>query len=83
MNPCQSATINIELPTLVTDTKSPDIPQTFTQVSNPATQGWKGLNLKMQRGIENAGYFYHELISKVGNAIGVADGEPYWNAYLG
>jgi hypothetical protein len=23
-----------------------------------------------------------QLISKVGKAIGVADGEPYWNAYL-
>ncbi|WP_461923590.1 hypothetical protein [Nostoc sp.] len=37
----------------------------------------------MRQGLDNAGQFYSELVSKIGNAIGVADGEPYWNRYLG
>ncbi|MEH1853384.1 MAG: hypothetical protein V7L11_17325 [Nostoc sp.] len=37
----------------------------------------------MQLGLNSAGDFYSELVSKVGEAVGVADGEPYWNAYLG
>ncbi|RCJ40660.1 hypothetical protein A6770_37425 [Nostoc minutum NIES-26] len=36
----------------------------------------------MRQGLESAGSFYTELVSKVGEAIGVADGEPVWNAYL-
>ncbi|MEA5504716.1 hypothetical protein VB735_16670 [Halotia wernerae UHCC 0503] len=69
-----SGSNNIELQTHVTDTD--DIPQTLTQ-------GWKGLKLRLQQGLESAGRFYQELVAKVGEAIGVADGEPYWNAYLG
>ncbi|MBC1219667.1 hypothetical protein GNF10_30130 [Nostoc sp. UCD121] len=26
---------------------------------------------------------WQQLVSKEGEAIGVADGEPYWNSYLG
>ncbi len=37
----------------------------------------------MRLGLDSAGRFYTELVSQVGEAIGVADGEPYWNAYLG
>ncbi|QLE45526.1 DUF3854 domain-containing protein (plasmid) [Nostoc sp. C052] len=45
--------------------------------------GWKGLKLKLQQGLDSAGRFYTELVSQVGSAVGVADGEPYWNGYLG
>ncbi|MEH1910520.1 MAG: hypothetical protein V7L05_17655 [Nostoc sp.] len=37
----------------------------------------------MQQGLDSAGRFYTELVSQVGVAVGVADGEPYWNGYLG
>jgi hypothetical protein len=74
---------NIVLPTQVIDTQSQDIPQTLTPVESPVTQGWKGLNLKMRLGLDSAGQFYQQLVSAVGAAIGVADGEPYWNGYLG
>ncbi|MEH1814130.1 MAG: hypothetical protein V7K26_15865 [Nostoc sp.] len=53
------------------------------QVKNPIAQGWKGLKLKMREGLDSAGRFYSELVSQVGEAIGIADGEPYWNGYLG
>ncbi|MHC0068017.1 plasmid replication protein, CyRepA1 family [Nostoc sp. UIC 10890] len=74
---------NIEFPTQVTGTISHDIPQTLNQVESPATHGWKGLKLKLQQGLDSIGSFYGELISTVGQAVGVADGEPYWNGYLG
>ena len=73
---------NIEFPTLIAGTISDDIPQTLNQVESPATQAWKGLKLKMHLGLDSAGRFYTELVSKVGEAVGVADGEPYWNGYL-
>jgi hypothetical protein len=44
--------------------------------------GWKGLKLQLQQGLENAGNLYQELISAVGNAIGVAEEEPIWNEYF-
>lgn len=34
-------------------------------------------------GLEGACQFYQELVDKIGDAIGVADGEPIWNGYLG
>ncbi|MHC5761505.1 hypothetical protein [Nostoc sp.] len=37
----------------------------------------------MRLGLDSAGRFYTELVSKEGEAIGVADSEPYWNGYLG
>ena len=78
-----SVTNNIEFPTQVTGTISHDIPQTLNQIESPATPGWKGLKLKLQQGLDSAGRFYTELVSQVGVAVGVADGEPYWNGYLG
>ena len=69
--------------TPVIDTTPQDIPQTLTPVESPVTQGWKGLNLKMRLGLDSAGQFYQQLVSTIGSAVGVADGEPYWNAYLG
>ncbi|MCC5655043.1 DUF3854 domain-containing protein [Nostoc sp. XA013] len=78
-----SVSNNIEFPTQVTGTISHDIPQTLNQVESPATHGWKGLKLKLQQGLDSIGSSYSELISKAGQAVGVADGEPYWNAYLG
>ncbi|WP_179077079.1 hypothetical protein [Nostoc sp. C057] len=78
-----SVTNNIELQTQVTGTISDDIPQTLNQVESPATQAWKGLKLKMREGLDSAGRFYQQMVSQLGEAIGVADGEPYWNAYLG
>ncbi|MBN3946191.1 MAG: hypothetical protein HWQ38_06755 [Nostoc sp. NMS7] len=74
---------NIVLTTPVTDTTPIDIPQTVTQVENPIAQGWKGLKLKMREGLDSAGRFYTELVSQVGEAVSVVDGEPFWNAYLG
>ncbi|MEA5504994.1 hypothetical protein VB735_18160 [Halotia wernerae UHCC 0503] len=65
---------NIELQTHVTDTH--DVPQTLTQA-------WKGLKLRLQQGLESVGQFYQELVAKVGEAVGVADSEPYWNACVG
>ncbi len=78
-----SVTNNISTTTPVIDTQSQDIPQTPTPVESSVTQGWKGLKLKMQQGLDSAGSFYNQLISQVGSAVGVADGEPYWNGYLG
>ena len=76
-----SVTNNIELQTPGIDTESLDIPQTFTQ-EDPEVLGWKGLKLKMREGLDSAGRFYTELVSQVGEAVGIADGEPYWNRYL-
>jgi hypothetical protein len=78
-----SVSNNISTTIPVIDTQSQDIPQTLTPVENPIAQCWKGLKLKMQQGLDSAGSFYSELVSKVGFSVGVADGEPYWNAYLG
>ena len=52
-------------------------------VSSPQRQAWKGLKLKLQQGLDSIGSSYSELVSTIGNAIGVADGEPFWNGYLG
>ena len=43
---------------------------------------WTGLKLKLQHGLQDAGRFYQEAVLEIGEAIGVADGEPFWNAYL-
>ena len=59
---------NIEFPTQVTDTTLQGIPQTLNQIESPATLGWKGLKLKLQQGLDSAGQFYSELVSKVGEA---------------
>ena len=37
----------------------------------------------MRLGLDSVGKFYQQLVSKEGEAVGVADGEPYWNGYLG
>ncbi|MBD2650011.1 hypothetical protein [Nostoc foliaceum] len=76
-----SVTNNIELQTPGIDTTSQILLEEV--VSNPQGQAWKGLKLKLQQGLDSAGHFYSELVSAVGAAIGVADGEPYWNGYLG
>ncbi|MEH1823652.1 MAG: hypothetical protein V7L31_32040 [Nostoc sp.] len=60
-----------------------DIAPTLNQVESPATLAWKGLKLKMQLGLDSAGSLYNELVSTIGEAVGVADGEPIWNGYLG
>ncbi|QFS51495.1 DUF3854 domain-containing protein [Nostoc sphaeroides] len=78
-----SVTNNIEFPTQVTDTISHGIPLSLNQVESPVNQGWKGLKLKLQQGMDCAGSFYNELVSTIGEAVGVADGEPFWNGYLG
>ncbi|MHC5862141.1 plasmid replication protein, CyRepA1 family [Nostoc sp.] len=77
-----SVTNNIELQTPGIDTESLDIPQTFTQ-EDPEVLGWKGLHLKLRQGLGSVGQFYQQMVSQIGEAVGVADGEPYWNAYLG
>ena len=78
-----SVTNNISTTTPAIDTQSIHIPQTLTQVENPATLGCKGLSLKLHQGLDSAGKFYSELVSTIGSAVGIADGEPYWNGYLG
>ena len=75
-----SVTNNIELQTQVIDTTSQILEEV---VSNPQGEAWKGLKLKLQQGLDSIGSCYSELISKVGEAVGVADGEPFWNGYLG
>ncbi|RCJ32126.1 hypothetical protein A6769_28635 [Nostoc punctiforme NIES-2108] len=82
-NELVSVSNNISTITPVIDTQSQDIPQTLTPVESPVTQGWKGLKLKMQQGMNCAGSFYNQLVSTIGEAVGIADGEPYWNGYLG
>ncbi|MEH1936388.1 MAG: hypothetical protein V7L14_22345 [Nostoc sp.] len=77
-----SVTNNKDIQTPLTDT-SQSIPLSLNQVESPATQGWKGLKLKMRQGLDCVGSFYSELISTCGEAIGVADGEPFWNGYVG
>ncbi|WP_292800619.1 plasmid replication protein, CyRepA1 family [Nostoc sp. NMS7] len=71
-----SGSNNIVFATPLSDT-APHTPE------NIAILGWKGLMVKMQLGLNSAGSFYSELVSKVGSSVGVADGEPYWNGYLG
>ncbi|QFS52132.1 hypothetical protein [Nostoc sphaeroides] len=78
-----SVSNNISTTTPVIDTTPQDIPQTLTPVESSTVQGWKGLKLKLQQGLDSAGQFYQQLISTIGEAIGVADGEPYWNGCLG
>jgi len=72
-----STTNNIDLTTPITDT--PDTSQTLDE----AVGDWKGLRLRLRQGLENAGRFYTELVSRVGEAAGIANGEPIWNGYLG
>ncbi len=77
-----SVTNNIVLTTPVTDTTPIDIPQTFTQEDSEVL-GWKGLSLKLRQGLDSVGQFHQHLVSQLGEAVGVADGEPFWNAHLG
>ncbi|WP_265277825.1 hypothetical protein [Nostoc sp. KVJ3] len=77
-----SGTNNIDTQTQIPDT-SQSTSQTLNQLENPVTFGWKGLKLKIREGLNSAGRFYTELVSQVGEAVGIADGEPYWNGYLG
>ncbi|MGF2037314.1 MAG: plasmid replication protein, CyRepA1 family [Nostoc sp. CmiVER01] len=73
---CESVSVtnNIVLSTPVTDTTS----QTLEEVvSNPQRQAWKGLKLKLQQGLDSIGSSYSELVSKFGETVGVADGEPF------
>ncbi|MGJ5632633.1 hypothetical protein [Nostoc sp. CALU 1950] len=76
-----SVTNNKDIQTPLIDT-SQSIPQALNEVESPTIQGLQGLKLKMREGIDSAGRFYSELVSTIGVAVGVADGEPYWNAYL-
>ncbi|MEH2297581.1 MAG: hypothetical protein V7K88_00500 [Nostoc sp.] len=78
-----SVTNNISTTTPVIDTQSQGIPQTLTPVESPTNQGWKGLKLKMHYWLDSVGSFYQQLVDKLGEAVGVADGEPFWNGYLG
>jgi hypothetical protein len=78
-----SVSNKISTTTPVIDTQAQDIPQTLTPLESPAVLGWKGLKLKLQQGLDSAGDFYSKLVSTIGEAVGVADEEPYWNAYLG
>ncbi len=78
-----SVTNNIVLPTPVIDTQSLHIPQTLNEAESAVVPAWKGLSLKLRQGLNSIGQFYQQLVSQLGDAIGVADGEPFWNAYLG
>ncbi|MBN3950889.1 MAG: hypothetical protein HWQ38_32250 [Nostoc sp. NMS7] len=37
----------------------------------------------MQQGLDSAAQFYQQLVSTIGSAVGIADGEAIWNAYMG
>ncbi|NDJ25786.1 DUF3854 domain-containing protein [Nostoc sp. B(2019)] len=78
---CESVSVtnNIDVTTLIIDTTSQDIPQTEDTV----VQGWKGLKLKIRQGLDSVGKFYQQLVSQVGEAVGIVDGEPYWNTCMG
>jgi hypothetical protein len=43
---------------------------------------WTGLKLKLQQGLEDAGKFYSDLVSRIGDAVGIVGSEPIWNQYL-
>ncbi|MHC5831985.1 MAG: hypothetical protein ACYT04_92420, partial [Nostoc sp.] len=75
-----SGTNNIDTQTQIPDT-SQSTSQTLNQLENPVTLGWKGLKLKIREGLNSAGPFYTELVSQFGEAVGIADVEPYWNGY--
>jgi hypothetical protein len=77
-----SVTNNISTTTPVIDTQSQDNPQTLNEAESAAISAWKGLNLKLRQGLDSAGQFYQQLVSTIGEAVGVADGEPLWNGYL-
>ncbi|MHC5821269.1 MAG: plasmid replication protein, CyRepA1 family [Nostoc sp.] len=49
---------------------------------NSHLSSWVGLKLKLQQGLQDAGKFYQETVSEIGEAIGIAEGEPFWNAFL-
>ena len=49
---------------------------------NSHLPSWVGLKLKLQQGLQDAGKFYQETVSEIGEAIGIAEGEPFWNAFL-
>jgi hypothetical protein len=54
-----SVTNNIELPIQVIDTTLQDIPQASDSMeSSSITQGWKGLKLRLQQGLDNACKLY-------------------------
>ncbi|WP_375510404.1 hypothetical protein [uncultured Nostoc sp.] len=75
-----SGTNNIDIATSAIDTTSQILEEV---VSSSQFLGWKGLMLKIRQGLDSAGSFYQELVSTIGSAVGVADGEPYWNRCLG
>ena len=43
---------------------------------------WTGLVVKLQHGLQNAGRFYQETFLEIGEGVGLAQGEPFWNVYL-
>jgi hypothetical protein len=80
-----SVTSNKDIHTQVIDTTlqvSQNLDEAAT-TETPATTSWKGLKLQVRQGLESVGKFYQQLVSKLGEAVGVADGEPMWNACLG
>nr|WP_242045813.1 plasmid replication protein, CyRepA1 family [Calothrix sp. FACHB-1219] len=52
---------------------------------SPPQTRWTGLKLQLRQGLEIAGSiwsdFYRELSERFGQAIGLAENEPFWNAY--
>ncbi|MFN6486123.1 MULTISPECIES: hypothetical protein [unclassified Nostoc] len=64
-------------------TQSLHISQTLNEAESAVVPAWKGLSLKLRQGLNSVGQFYQQLVSQLDDAIGVADGEPIWNAYLG
>lgn len=54
---------------------------------SPSQTRWTGLKLQLRQGIEIASStwsnLYKELLGRFGQAIGIAENEPFWNAYAG
>ncbi|MEH2003493.1 MAG: hypothetical protein V7L00_33125, partial [Nostoc sp.] len=72
------------LPTLE-EIKSTELKACKSEVSEETDKQlpvWAGLKLKLQQGLQNAGRFYQEAVSEIGEAIGIANSEPFWNGYL-
>jgi Domain of unknown function (DUF3854) len=73
-----SLTSNKEMITQLSDTAS------FAEIPEVSSldQSWKGLKLKLRQGLKDAGNFYQELVSRIGDAVGIVGSEPIWNQYL-
>lgn len=80
----QSVELQPALPTLE-EIKLAELQALSSEVSEETNNHlplWAGLKLKLQQGLEDAGRFYQETVLEIGEGVGLAQGEPFWNVYL-